>query len=141
MYLIDTNVISEIRKAGDGRADPAVTVWHAEVDPDDAYLSVVTLMEIEFGAIRVEETDPVQASRLRHWLHQQIIPTFGERVLPIINATAFRCAPLHYPQPRSWRDSWIAAAALEHDLTVVTRNLKDFVGTGVAVINPWEYQP
>ena len=51
MYLIDTNVISEIRKAGDGRADPAVTVWHAEVEPDDAYLSVVTLMEIEFGAV------------------------------------------------------------------------------------------
>lgn len=141
MFLIDTNVISEIRKAGDGRADARVVAWYADVDPDDAYVSVVTLMEIEFGAIKVEERDPAQASRLRHWLHHHILPAFAGRVLPIVNAIAFRCSHLHYPQPRSWRDSWIAATALEHDLTVVTRNLKDFIGTGVAMIDPWEYRP
>ncbi len=141
MYLLDTNVISEIRKAGDGRADAQVTAWYASVDADDAYISVVTVMEIEFGVIKVEQRDAAQALRLRHWLHHHIIPVFDGRVLPIGNATALRCAPLHYPQPRSWRDSWIAATALEHDLTVATRNVRDFVGTGVAVVDPWEATP
>ncbi|MDR2881573.1 MAG: PIN domain-containing protein, partial [Azoarcus sp.] len=108
MYLIDTNVLSEIRKAGDNRADPHVADWYAQIAPEDAYLSVVTLMEVEFGAIKVEEKDPVQAARLRHWLNDRVIPAFADRILPVTNAIAFRCAPLHYPRPRSWRDSWIA---------------------------------
>lgn len=140
MFLIDTNVISEIRKAGDKRAHPSVSAWHADVDPDQTYLSVVTLMEIDLGTIKVDKYDPNQASRLRHWLHQNIIPTFADRILPITAATALRCAPLHFPKPRSWRDSWIAATALEHDLTVVTRNVKDFIGTGAPTLDPWEYQ-
>ena len=138
MFLLDTNVISELRKAGDGKADANVVAWLSRVDATTFYLSAVTLMEIELGILRIERRDLAQGARLRTWLDQHILPEFADRTLPIDTAVALRCAPLHMPNPRPERDAFIAAIALAHGMTIVTRNLADFEATGVPLLNPWE---
>lgn len=138
MFLLDTNVISELRKTGDGKADANVVAWLSRVDATTFYLSAVTLMEIELGILRIERRDLAQGARLRVWLDQHILPEFADRTLPIDTAVALRCAPLHVPNPRPERDAFIAAIALVHGMTIVTRNLADFEATGVPLLNPWE---
>jgi toxin FitB len=137
MFLLDTNVISELRKAGDGKADANVTAWLSSVDAESFYISAVTLMELEQGVLRMERRDPTQGARLRAWMDGHILPEFSERTLPVDRAVALRCAPLHVPDPRPERDAFIAATALVHGMTVVTRNVADFEPTGVRVLNPW----
>ena len=138
MFLLDTNVISELRKAGDGKADTNVVTWLSSVDATTFYLSAVTLMEIELGILRIERRDPAQGARLRAWMDQHILPEFADRTLPVDTAVALRCAPLHVPDPRPERDAFIAATALTHGMTVVTRNVADFAPTGVPLLNPWD---
>jgi toxin FitB len=138
MFLLDTNVISELRKAGDGKADINVVAWLSSVDATNFYLSAVTVMEIELGILRIERRDPAQGARLRAWMDQRILPEFADRTLPIDTAVALRCAPLHVPDPRPERDAFIAATALAHGMTVVTRNVADFAPTGVPLLNPWD---
>ncbi|GAA0787915.1 type II toxin-antitoxin system VapC family toxin [Roseibium denhamense] len=138
MYLLDTNVVSELRKAGDGRADPNVVAWIAGQDPDSLYISAVTVMELEIGVLRIERKDAAQGARLRSWLDTMVLPEFQNRTLSIDTAAARTCARLHVPDPRSERDALIAAAALVHNMQVVTRNVDDFRPTGVKLINPWE---
>jgi len=138
MFLLDTNVISELRKAGDGKADANVVAWLSSVDATTFYLSAVTLMEIELGILRIERRDPAQGARLRAWMDQHILPEFANRTLPVDTAVALRCAPLHVPDPRPERDAFIAATALAHGMTVVTRNIADFAPTGVPLLNPWD---
>lgn len=138
MFLLDTNVISELRKAGDGKADANVVAWLSSVDATTFYLSAVTLMEIELGILRIERRDPAQGARLRAWMDHHVLPEFVDRTLPVDTAVALRCAPLHVPDPRPERDAFIAATALAHGMTVVTRNLADFAPTGVPLLNPWE---
>jgi predicted nucleic acid-binding protein len=138
VFLLDTNVISELRKAGDGKADTHVVAWLSSVDATTCYLSAITLMEIELGILRVERRDPAQGARLRAWMDQHILPEFADRTLPIDTAVALRCAPLHVPDPRPERDAFIAATALAHGMTVVTRNVTDFAPTGVPLLNPWD---
>lgn len=138
MFLLDTNVISELRKAGDGKADANVTAWLSGADAASFYISAVTLMELELGVLRVERRDPAQGERLRTWMRTHVLPEFSARTLPIDAAVALRCARLHVPDPRPERDAYIAATALVHGMTVVTRNLADFVPTGVWLLNPWE---
>ena len=138
MFLLDTNVISELRKAGDGKADANVVTWLSSVDATTVYLSAITLMEIELGILRIERRDPVQGSRLRAWMDQHILPEFADRTLPVDAAVALRCALLHVPDPRPERDAFIAATALAHGMTVVTRNIADFAPTGVPLLNPWD---
>lgn len=138
MYLLDTNVISELRKVGDGKADAAVVAWVSEVDAGEMFISALTLMELEIGILRVERRDPAQGARLRAWFDSQVCPEFEDRTLSIDGAIARRCARLHVPDPKSERDALIAATALEHGLTVVTRNMADFAATGVSLINPWQ---
>jgi predicted nucleic acid-binding protein len=138
MFLLDTNVISELRKAGDGKADANVIAWLSSVDATTFYLSAITLMEIELGILRIERRDPAQGARLRAWMDQRILPEFADRTLPVDAAVALRCALLHVPDPRPERDAFIAATALAHGMTVVTRNLADFVPTGVPLLNPWD---
>ncbi|CDQ11493.1 Ribonuclease VapC [Acidithiobacillus ferrivorans] len=138
MFLLDTNVISELRKAGDGKADANVTTWLSGTDATSFYISAVTIMELEFGILRVERRDAVQGARLRTWMDNHVLPEFSERTLPIDEVVALRCAQLHVPDPRPERDAYIAATALVHGMTVVTRNVVDFEPTGVAIINPWE---
>ena len=140
MFLLDTNVISELRKVGDGRADAHLLAWVSLIDAAQLYISVITLMELEIGVLRVERRDPAQGALLRQWLEAQVKPEFAERALPVDAAVALRCARLHIPDPRSERDALIAAAALTHGMTVVTRNRADFVATGVRLLNPWEPQ-
>jgi toxin FitB len=138
MFLLDTNVISELRKAGDGKADANVIAWLSSMDATTFYLSAVTLMEIELGVLRIKRRDPAQGARLRAWMDHHILPEFADRTLPVDTAVALRCAPLHVPDPRPERDAFIAATALAHGMTVVTRNVADFAPTGVPLLNPWD---
>jgi hypothetical protein len=137
MYLLDTNLVSELRKARTGKADPGVVAWANGVSVDALYISVITVLELELGILLRERRDPTQGALLRAWLEQQVIPGFANRVLPIDLASARRCAGLQVPDPRPDRDALIAATALVFGLTVVTRNVRDFEGTGVVLFNPW----
>lgn len=135
MYIIDTNVISELRKRN--RADSNVLRWADETDPSRFFLSSITLLEIKYGALLINRRDPVQGKLMLFWLDQDIIGGFAGRILSIDEHVALTCAELHVPNPRPDRDAYIAATALVHDLTVVTRNTRDFEGTGVTLFNPW----
>lgn len=137
MFLLDTNVISELRKAKSGKADPCVIDWAAAQSPDCLHLSALTVLELEMGVLRVERRDSSQGAILRAWLETQVFPAFTGRILPVDMAVAVRCAALHVPDPRSDRDALIAATALVHGLTVVTRNVSDFEATGARLLNPW----
>lgn len=137
-FLLDTNVVSELRRAGDGRADAKVTAWLAREDAARFFISAITLLELEIGVLQVERRDALQGARLRAWLDTRVVPEFAERTLPIDATVALRCARLHVPDPRAERDALIAATALVHGMTVVTRNLADFGATGVPLVNPWD---
>jgi predicted nucleic acid-binding protein len=136
MYLLDTNVVSELRRGR--RADPQVVAWAAAMPEAGAFLSAVTIFEIERGILLVERRDPDQAGFLRRWFETRILSDFEGRILSIDIAVARRCAALHVPDPLPDRDALIAATALVHGMTVVTRDVADFERTGVALLNPWE---
>ena len=138
MFILDTNVISELRKLGDSRADPRVTVWASAQEAQSFFVSVLTLMELEIGVLRLERRDTIQGERLRSWLDDRVREEFSGRTLPIDSAVALRCARLHVPDPRAERDALIAATALVHGMTVATRNVADFKATGVDVVDPWD---
>ncbi|HHX45794.1 MAG TPA: type II toxin-antitoxin system VapC family toxin [Brevibacterium sp.] len=135
MFLLDTNVISELRKP---QADPAVRAWILRRRPHDLYLSVVTVMEIELGIRRLERKDEIQGRRLRTWLEDEVLDLFSGRILAVDIKVAARAAALQVPDPRPERDCLLAATALVHDMEVVTRNVKDFLPMTSRVINPWE---
>ena len=137
MFILDTNVISELRKARTGKIDPNVSAWAESVDASRLYLSSVTVMELELGILSVERRDAVQGAVLRTWFEQHVLPEFSGRILPVDTAVALRCARLHVPDKRGERDALIAATALVHGMSVVTRNECDFMPTGVQIINPW----
>ncbi|WP_206044345.1 type II toxin-antitoxin system VapC family toxin [Brucella cytisi] len=141
MYVLDTNVVSELRKVRNGMANPKVTAWSESVDAADLYVSVITVMELELGIRQIERKDFSQGKMLRSWLDQHVLPEFVERTLPVDTAVAMRCARLHVPDKRSERDALIAATALVHGMTVVTRNVADFQPTGATILNPWEDCP
>ena len=138
MFLLDTNVVSESRRVASGRANVGVVAWLADVEPATAFISVMTLYELELGILLLERRDPRQASNLRQWLGDVVVPGFSGRILALTDDVALRCASLHVPDPASERDSWIAATALVHGLTIVTRNVADFARTQVPLINPWQ---
>jgi len=137
MFLIDTNVISESRKVRSGRAAPEVIAWLGKTDPATTFLSAMSLFELELGVVRVERRDAVQGTALRRWLDDVVKPGFVGRVLAMDAEIAVACAALHAPDLVSERDGWIAATALVHGLTVVTRNVADFEGSAAAILNPW----
>lgn len=139
MHLLDTNVVSIFRRVD--KAPQQILDWAASVDAEDFYLSVITILEIEQGILIKRRKDKVQADIYRDWLHNDILVRFEDRILPIDLAVARRCARLHVPDPRSERDALIAATALVHGMTVVTRNEADFKATGVPLIDPWSYRP
>lgn len=137
MYLLDTNVVSELRKVGDGKADANMTKWVGAQDSSDLFISAITILELERGILSIQRRDAAQGSRLRGWMDSRVRPEFAERILPIDEAIATRCAHLHIPDRRNEADALIAATALVHGLTVVTRNVQDFDGVGLIVVDPW----
>nr|WP_256548216.1 type II toxin-antitoxin system VapC family toxin [Xenorhabdus bovienii] len=141
IYVLDTNVVSELRKIRAGKADPNVAAWVENIDATDFFVSAITIMELELGVLLIERKDATQGAMLRAWLEQHVLPEFSERTLPVDTAVAQRCARLHVPDRCSERDALIAATALVHGMTVVTRNVADFQSTGVTILNPWESNP
>jgi toxin FitB len=137
MFLLDTNVVSELRKAKSGKAHPLVTAWATKVPAGSLYLSAITLLELEMGVLQVERRDAAQGTIIRTWLDDHVLPAFAGRVLSIDTAVALQCARLHVPDKLNERDAMIAATALVHGMTVVTRNVADFEASGVPLINPW----
>lgn len=138
MYLLDTNVVSEIRKIRTGKANRQVATWAEHVDAAHLYISTITVMELEIGILAIERKDERQGHSLRNWLEQSVLAEFRDRTLPIDTLVARRCARLHVPDRRSERDALIAATALVHGMAVVTRNVADFAATGVTLIDPWQ---
>lgn len=138
MFVLDTNVVSELRKVRLGKADANVATWTESVDAADLFVSAITILELELGVLSIERKDAAQGSLLRAWLEQHVLPEFSGRTLPVDTAVAQRCARLHVPDKRGERDALIAATALVHGMTVVTRNVADFEPTGVKILNPWE---
>ncbi|MCY4478239.1 MAG: type II toxin-antitoxin system VapC family toxin [Gammaproteobacteria bacterium] len=137
MFLLDTNVVSELRKAGDGRIDSRVAAWIAAQDAASFFISALTLMELEIGILRIERRDHEQGRRLRRWMDRHVLPEFAERTLPVDSSVALTCARLHVPDPRAERDALIAATAIVHEMTIVTRDVAGFEATGVRLVNPW----
>ncbi|ELP2195240.1 type II toxin-antitoxin system VapC family toxin [Salmonella enterica subsp. enterica serovar Champaign] len=137
MYILDTNVVSELRKARTGKIDTNVATWAESMEASDLFISSITIMELELGILSVERRDAMQGSLLRSWFEQHVLPEFSGRTLPVDTAVALRCARLHVPDKRGERDALIASTALVHGMTIVTRNVVDFEPTGVSIINPW----
>lgn len=136
MYILDTNVISELRKAR--KTHQNVRKWAERLPSASLYISVISVLELEIGILLIDRRDKEQGAILRTWIDRHVLPTFSGRILAIDTVVAQRCATLHVPNPRSDRDALIAATALVHGLTVATRNVADFERTGVGVLNPWE---
>ena len=136
MYILDTSVVSELRKAR--KTHPNVKKWAQPLPSASLYISAISLLELEIGILLVARRDKEQGAVLRAWMDGHVLPTFSGRILAIDTAVAQRCATLHVPNPRSDRDALIAATALVHGLTVATRNVADFERTGVSVVNPWD---
>lgn len=132
--LLDTNVVSELRKPA---ADVNVVRWAEGLQKRQAFLSVITIREIEAGVLMMERRDARQGRHLRSWLEHQLLREYADRLLSVDLDVARRAAGLHVPDPRPERDALIDATALVHGLVVVTRNTSDFIPTGVGVVNPW----
>ncbi|CAN5752205.1 type II toxin-antitoxin system VapC family toxin [soil metagenome] len=136
MFVLDTNVVSELRRAA--RASPAVLTWAHSASAATLFISAITVLELERGVMLLERRDALQGAVLRAWLDGQVLPAFEGRVLAVDTPVARRCAALHVPNPRPERDGLIGATALEHGFTLVTRNVGDFQIPGLKLINPWE---
>lgn len=138
MYLLDTNVLSEIRKIRKGIADPGVRKWAEDCPKALMYISAITLLELERGTVGMEAKDAAQGAVYRRWLEEVIKPEFHGKILPIDAEIAVLCAKMHVPDRRGFADSLIAATAVRHNMQVVTRNEKDFAHLGARVFNPFE---
>jgi predicted nucleic acid-binding protein len=135
-YLIDTCVLSELRKP---KIHPGVATWMAGIQPDEAFLSVITVGEIRRGIELRRAKDPVAARALERWL-LGLESHYGDRILPVTPAIADRWGRLSPTQPLPVTDGLIAATALEHKFTVVTRNTADFVRAGVGLLDPFKIE-
>jgi toxin FitB len=139
MYVLDTDVVSHLRRPE--KAHPNVVAWASNTPVTLHFISAITLLELERGILSMDRKDAAQGAILRAWMDGQILVRFSGRILPIDIAVAQRCAKLHVPDPKPERDALIAATALVHSMTVVTRNVDDFKLTGVGILNPWEWEP
>lgn len=138
MFLLDTNVVSELRKVRSGKANAHVARWAEAMDAGALHISAITVLELEVGVLRLERPDTAQGQIMRTWLESHVLPEFKDRTFPVDTAVARRCAQLHVPDRRPERDVLIAATALVHGMTLVTRNVDDFAATGARLLNPWE---
>ena len=135
MFLLDTNVVSALRRPD--KADPRVLGWAVRLPLASSFISAVTVLELELGALLAARKDAEKGAVLRSWIDLQVLPRFEGRILPVDVAVAQRCARLHVPDPRADRDALIAATALVHGMTIATRNTRDFEPMGVELVNPW----
>ena len=138
MFVLDTNVVSELRKIRTGRSNKNVARWADTVDLEDLYLSAITIQELEIGVLLAERRDPPKGELFRVWLEEHVLPAFAGRILSVDAAIAKRSAILHVPDPNPFRDSLIVATALVHGMTIVTRNISDFQASGAPLLNPWD---
>ena len=143
MYLLDTNVLSGMRKASrskpsSAKMDQRVEKWVNSVSASDLHLSVVSILELERGFNLLKQKDPAQAAVIREWVRSRVSPSFGFRILTFDLAVAQRCAGLVISNPIKYRDSLIAATAPVHKMTMVTRNGCHFERTGASLLNPWD---
>ncbi len=136
MWVLDTDVVSHLRRPL--KAEPKVVEWAAGAHAAGFYISAITVLEIERGTLLMERKDAAQGAVLRTWLNGQLLPRFAGRILAIDTDVALCCARLHVPNPRAERDALIAATALVHGMTVVTRNVNHFKRTGATLFNPWD---
>lgn len=134
-WLLDTNVVSELRRPSP--ASRALEEWATRQNPLLLFISAMTIVELETGVRRKEHSDPRQGAVLRRWLDGKVIPAFEGRTLPVDSRVAIRAGALHVPDPKPSTDALIAATAMVHGLTVVTRNVRDFAPLGVPVLDLW----
>ena len=138
MFLLATNVVSELRKVRSGKANPGVDACAEKVPSVELFISAITIQELEHGVLLMERSDPTQGAMLREWLDQSVTAAFKNRVIAVDERVARSAAALHVPDPAPFRDALIGATALVHEMTVVTRDLKDFRRFhGVDILNPW----
>ena len=140
MYLLDTNIISESRKLGTAKVDSHAARWFDAVDVETTFVSAMTIFELERGVKQMERRDTVQGAVLRRWFDDHVMTTYEHRTLPLSRQVALICAGLHIPDPKSERDAWIAATAIDAELTLVSRNVGDFANMDVRLINPFQQQ-
>jgi len=139
MFLLDTDVLSASRRPE--KADPELASWVARTDPRTMFLSAVSILEVEIGALRLSRRDPARGAELQHWIRDRILVQFKDRIIPFNELVALRCAEFHVSRTPPERDAMIAATALDKRLTLVTRNVRDFRPLGVPLLNPWEASP
>lgn len=141
MFVLDTNVVSELRKVRSGKADPGVAAWASEVPSGQLFVSSITIHELEHGVLLAERADPPKGAVLRRWLDDSVAAAFDQHVLAVDASVARRAAVMHVPDPAPFRDALIGATALVHGMTLVTRNIKDFARfDGLDIIDPWQPQ-
>jgi toxin FitB len=136
--LLDTNVVSELRKTNQPHVNASVVRWSRTFAAADFCISVMTLMEIEIGVLRLERRDPAQGSALRGWFENYVLRGFEGRILDIDARIVRKASLLHVPDPKPDRDAFIGATASAHSLTLATRNVRDFAAMGIDLLNPWE---
>ncbi len=138
MYVLDTNVVSELRKARAGRANQGVVDWASDVSTGLTYVSAITIQELEHGVLLAERRDPRSGEVLRQWINNDVHRAFNKRVLPVDATVARQAAALHVPDPAPVQDALIAATALTNNMAVITRNVTDFERyQALEVINPF----
>jgi predicted nucleic acid-binding protein len=141
MFVLDTNVVSELRKVRSGKADPGVAAWASEVPSGQLFVSSITIHELEHGVLLAERADPPKGAVLRRWLDDSVAAAFDQHVLAVDASVARRAAAMHVPDLAPFRDALIGATALVHGMTLVTRNIKDFARfDGLDIIDPWHRQ-
>ena len=138
MFLLDTNVISELRRPE--KASPAVVAWAGSIAQDETFLSAITVYELEVGVQQKERADAAQGAILRAWLTGQVLTEFAERIIELDGRAAAMAATLTVAHQIAAADAYIAASAITRQLTIVTRNVKHFAPTKAPIINPWEYK-
>ena len=138
MYLLNTNIISELKKLDSGKIHPQVQRWAYSINLMQTKISVVSIIEIRTGILSLARKDQAQAASLDNWFTNRLLPAYRTRTLSVDTEVALICAHLHIPAKRPINDAYISATAIAHNLTLVTRNVRDFQGLPLILENPFE---